>query len=233
MKAIILVGGMGKRLGNLTGFIPKPMLPVSGRPFLEIIIKQLKKAGIKDIILATGHRSRVVKSYFSDGKKMGVNIAYSEELKPRGTGGALMIASEKFKDSEFLALNGDSFFDLDIKAFLKFHIRYNALVSVALTKLHDVSRYGCVKVGKDGGIEAFCEKGIKGSGLINTGIYILNKGIFRDKKVPFSLEKDIIGSLSSNIKGFVSKGYFIDIGVPKDYLKSLRYPDPLKNKIVK
>ncbi|MCJ7509172.1 MAG: sugar phosphate nucleotidyltransferase, partial [candidate division Zixibacteria bacterium] len=115
MQALILCGGLGKRLRPLTRKIPKSMLPVAGKPFLEYLIKLLKQNGIKEIILCTGYLHNKLKDYFGDGEKFGVNIQYSREHFPLGTGGAIKNA-EKLIKSRFFVLNGDSYINLNLKS---------------------------------------------------------------------------------------------------------------------
>src|SRR3989304_3798957 len=113
MKAVILAGGEGTRLREIIKDVPKPMAPVGGRPFLEYLILQLARWDFRKIILSIGYRGSIIKSYFGNGEQCGVNIKYSEEYEPLGFGGALRKAAQMIEDEQFIAMNGDSFFDID------------------------------------------------------------------------------------------------------------------------
>ncbi len=113
-QALILAGGFGSRLKELVADRPKPMAPVCDRPFLEYLLCQLKKNGLSDIILSVGHLGHMVQQYFGNGERWGVRLTYSEETEPLGTAGAVKLAGAFIKDSDFVVLNGDSFFDIDL-----------------------------------------------------------------------------------------------------------------------
>ena len=121
MNAVILAGGFGLRLRDAIGDVPKPMACINGKPFLEYLIMQLSKWHLKDVIIAAGYKNEVISSYFGDGHRWGVNIGYSKETEPLGTGGALKKAASLFKDDDFIAMNGDSFLDLNFSQFISFH----------------------------------------------------------------------------------------------------------------
>jgi len=221
MKAIILAGGLGTRLRPVISDIPKPMAEVLGKPFLAWQIYQLKNFGIFDIVISIGHLGDKIKQYFQDGEKLGTRIKYAEEHQPLGTGGALRNASRYLTSEEkFLVVSGDTYLDLDFSDFLRFHDEKNSLITMALARRERLSKSGCVEINKENRIVKFVEKE-KGAGLINAGYLIFSSEVFdyMPKKDKFSLEYDLYPKLVKikRIFGYVTSGYFRDIGNPEDY----------------
>jgi NDP-sugar pyrophosphorylase family protein len=221
-QAIILAGGLGTRLGDITKNTPKPMLLVNGKPFLEYLILNLKYYGIYKIVLSTGYLAEKIFNHFGDGSSFGVEITYSEEENLLGTGGAVKLA-EPLLDDKFLVLNGDSFFDINYQIISRLLNTNDALVVMSLRRVNDISRYG--KVVLDGNkIKEFSEKNSKKiPGIVNGGVYAMNRNILNfipeDKS---SLEVDIFPKLvnSRMLVGYEFDGYFIDIGLPDDLNKA-------------
>ena len=219
-QAVILAGGLGTRLGELTRETPKPMLLVDGRPFAEYLVRNLKRQGIKKIIFSTGHYADQVINFFGDGSNYGVNISCIEEPEPLGTGGALKFLA-KHLDAEFFVINGDSLFDVNyIKLSNLLSKLPEALVAMALRYNLYSSRYGQV-ICNGILVTDFSEKGVKNSPtFINGGVYAMKKKVLdllpEDSS---SLEKDLFPkiALNSQLLGQKFDGYFIDIGVPNDF----------------
>jgi len=227
MKAIILAGGEGKRLRSVINDVPKPMAPINEKPFLEYLILQLRKQNLKDIIISTGYKGSIIKNYFQDGGNWDINIEYSEEDKPLGTGGALRKAGELIDDEQFIAMNGDSFFDIEFKQLISFHEEKQAVVTISLAYAETIERYGQVEIGNDGEITKFIEKGNSvSSGYINGGIYILTRELIN--KIPFgqvSLETEVLPNLiNRGLFGMKSKSFFVDIGKPEEYQRICKEP---------
>src|SRR3989344_6786845 len=134
MQAVILVGGKGKRLGTVLEKmdLPKPMVPVLGKPFLEYLLSMLKKKGIKSFIFCTGHQADKIKEYFEDGSRFDVDIKYSHEEYPLFSGGALKMAEELLED-DFLVINGDNYHDIDFSALFSFHKNSGSSITIATT----------------------------------------------------------------------------------------------------
>lgn len=216
--AIIIAGGFGTRLQNVVKDLPKPMAPINGKPFLEILINHLSKQGIKNFVLAIGYKADIIKTHFSKQ----TNISYSVETEPLGTGGCVKKALNLLSDKSVLVLNGDSFFDVDIQLLYKEHVKHNADMTLALKRIPNSGRYGTVKMDGDGKIIGFEEKSGVSTGLISAGVYILNKNIFDKEPEKFSIEKDFMAVNFNKLKfyGYPSDGYFIDIGIPEDYAKA-------------
>jgi len=214
-QALILAGGRGSRLGSLTQTLPKPMLQVAGKPLLEHLIFNLVRFGIPRIVLSIGYLHDVIESYFQDGRKLGVELEYSREATPLGTGGGLRNASHLLDDS-FLVLNGDTFFDcnyLDLARMLSPGIP----AVVALRRVLDVSRYGSVDV-EGGRVRFFLEKGRTGPGYISAGVYALTRAALEYLPRGFSsIETDLFPVLTARniLAAQVGSGFFIDIGLPE------------------
>ncbi|EAJ4679059.1 D-glycero-D-manno-heptose 1-phosphate guanosyltransferase [Campylobacter coli] len=219
MQAIILCGGLGTRLKSVIKDIPKPMAPINDKPFLEFIFEYLKKQGIKEVILAVSYKYEVIKEYFKD-EFLGIKIKYSIEKEPLGTGGAIKEAL-KFIKNEAYVLNGDTFFGIDLSK-LKLN---GSKICLALKQMNDFDRYGTVNVDEQGIVTSFEEKVFKKQGLINGGVYLLKKDIFNN----FSLERKFSFEefLQENYKTLkiqtqIFDDYFIDIGIPEDYIKFIK-----------
>ncbi|CAG9469726.1 nucleotidyltransferase family protein [Campylobacter upsaliensis] len=223
MEAIILCGGLGTRLRAVVKDVPKPMASVGGKPFLEFIFEFLKKQGVKSVVLAVSYKYEVIQEYFKD-SFLGIKIRYSIEKEPLGTGGAIKEALKLCEEEQIFVLNGDSIFEIDLK-----NLRLNgAKICLALKKMFDFERYGAVSIDESGEIVEFKEKSFCKEGLINGGIYLLKKDIFKDFELfgSFSFEE----FLSTNFKALKARAelfedYFIDIGIPQDYEKFSRLKD--------
>ncbi|OEW29312.1 D-glycero-D-manno-heptose 1-phosphate guanosyltransferase [Campylobacter jejuni] len=214
MQAIILCGGLGTRLKSITKDIPKPMAPINDKPFLEFIFGYLKKQGIKEIILAVSYKYEVIQEYFKN-EFLGIKIKYSIEKELLGTGGAIKEAL-KFIKNEAYILNGDTIFDIDLKKL----ILNDSKICIALKQMRNFDRYGTVNVDDQGIVTSFEEKVFKKQGLINGGIYLLAKDVFKDFALQekFSFEEFLQENYTKlKIRAGIFDDYFIDIGVPEDY----------------
>ncbi len=224
-EAIILAGGFGTRLQSVVSDVPKPMAPVNEQPFLNYVFSYLKHYGIKHVVLSTGYLSEKISNYYKD-EYLGITVSYTKEETPLGTGGGIRLALEKCKTKTVLVLNGDSFFDVNLNAYYNQHCTFHSNISLALRKVTNAARYGTLKLSNDPVIKAFKEKdGLDKEGLINGGVYLINRELYLDKTTPainFSIEKDFFEARLNeiNLLGFEHQGYFIDIGIPEDYLKA-------------
>lgn len=232
MKALILAGGLGTRLSGVIKDIPKPLAPIAGKPFLYYLIRQLSVHGFEDIVLSTGHLGEKIVEAFGDGQNLGVHIDYSKEDKPAGTGGAIKLAAPLLEGGGFFVLNGDSFLDVDLSELAEMHHNRAALITMALARVDDTSRYGCVSIEESERVTRFEEKGaVVGAGLINAGIYVLDQQIFEvipDEPRPVSLEREVFPRLlGESFYGHAVEGFFWDIGVPDDYATLSARPEPL------
>lgn len=235
--AIILVGGLGTRLGALSAGMPKPMLPVAGRPFVEYLVYQLSGSGIRRIILACGYRAEVVRAHFGDGRRWDVETVFSEEREPLGTGGALRLASELVEGERFLAMNGDSFLAIDPRAVAGEEPGVSASegpdvpASMALVNVADTSRYGKVERSPDGTVTRFAQGGRPGEpGVVNAGIYAFRRDamLLIPPGRPCSLEHEVLPRLAGRgLLGVPFDAFFVDIGLPDTYDQLRGHPEPL------
>jgi dTDP-glucose pyrophosphorylase/histidinol phosphatase-like enzyme len=218
-QAVILAGGKGTRLGAITQTIPKPMLPIAGdRPFLDYLLEMIERHGYHDILLLGGYLGEVLETAY-DGRRIGnAMIRVLREPAPLGTAGALTIARESL-DPRFLVMNGDAFFDINLRALEQASQQDGAMATLALRAVGDAARYGRV-IEEHGRVVAFLEKDLSrpGPGVINGGVYVLKREILdlvRD--LPCSLERDIFPALveRGQIRGREFDGYFLDIGLPE------------------
>lgn len=220
MKAIVLAGGMGTRLREAVRDVPKPMAPVGGKPFLEYLLRQLKRWDVKDVILSVGYKKEMVRTYFGTGAQFGMNIDYSEENEPLGTGGALRKAILRNNDPLYIVMNGDSYFNINFSDLTMYHASKPSMATMSLAFVKDKGRYGCVEIKDDGSIGTFQKKGSKGPGFINGGIYLIERDIVRfipDGKISFEGHVLPLIKKEKLLYGKVFDAFFLDIGLPADY----------------
>jgi D-glycero-alpha-D-manno-heptose 1-phosphate guanylyltransferase len=221
-EAVILAGGLGTRLRGVIEDLPKSMAPVSGLPLLTYILEQLSKASFSKAVLAVGYKNQSITSFYGDNYK-DIKLEYSVEDEPLGTGGALLKASSLITSDHFFVFNGDTVFCIDMDDFERFFGVLKPEMAVALKQMKNFDRYGSVNMEKER-IISFNEKKQCSEGLINGGIYILNRRWLRNNSPgeKYSFEKDIMEkrTVEDRISGYVSDGYFIDIGIPEDYARA-------------
>ncbi len=218
--ALVLAGGLGSRLRPVVGALPKVLAPVAGQPFLYHLLDYLHGQGLSDILLSTGYGAEQVMDYCQDGARWDVRVRYSREAEPLGTGGAIKHAEPLIASDPFLALNGDSLVRADLARLLGLHAERRARITMALVEVPDKGRFGSVVLAGDGAIAAFNEKGDRGVGLINAGIYVIDRGAL--DAIPagrsVSLEREVFpGFVGKGLYGAVVPGPFLDIGTPEDY----------------
>lgn len=227
-EAIILAGGLGTRLNSIVSDVPKPMAPIKGKPFLNYLLRYLEFYKVERVVLSLGHLHEVVSNHYGN-KFQTIQLEYAVETEKLGTGGALRFAAQRCIEPHVLALNGDSFFDVNLFDFIKFHLNNHSDFSLALRQVNNAARYGKIEVDENNRINKFTEKNEKNlihePGLINGGIYLFNIQTFL-KNTPndcaFSLEKEYFEKKPNNISllGLTFERYFIDIGIPTDYQKA-------------
>jgi D-glycero-D-manno-heptose 1,7-bisphosphate phosphatase len=217
LQAAILVGGRGTRLGSLTAATPKPMLSVAGKPMLEHLIVALVDQGVEQVVLLAGYLGEQLEALVDQSARLGADIICRVESEPAGTGGALLQASDILRD-DFLLLNGDSFFDVDIVDLIEAgRARTEAIGVLALRAMQDAGRYGSIVLEGERVVE-FAEKRV-GAGLINGGVYWLRRTVLDQiVNLPCSMEQEVFPVLARAGRLFARRydSFFIDIGIPED-----------------
>jgi len=220
VTALILAGGLGTRLQSALPNSPKVLAPVAGRPFLAYLMDQLIIAGFRNVILCTGYKGEQIRAAFGDQYKE-LNIQYSQEPEPLGTGGALRFALPLINTDSVLVTNGDSYVNCNLSDYIAWYFENDFQAALLLTYVPDTRRYGRVEVSKESRVLNFNEKGAgHGSGWINAGVYIFKRGLL--ELIPtgnfFSLEREFFPDLiGKGLYSFRSEGAFIDIGTPQSY----------------
>lgn len=213
---VILAGGLGTRLKSVSGEIPKPMVDISGQPFLYRLMTYLEAQGIKRIILSLSYKADYIIDRVVNDNPVSCEVDFIVEKEPLGTGGAIKYASTKVNTEKFIVLNGDTYCELDYSAFVQASLESELLISGV--EISDVSRYGSLDIGANSHVNAIVEKGRTGPGIINSGIYVVSKESINNFPLEkFSFESDFLTSFNGDFNAFVSSSYFIDIGVPEDY----------------
>src|ERR1700722_7833791 len=219
--AVILAGGAGLRLKSVTGETPKRMAKIGERPFLEILFHQLKRQGLVRIILSVGQKQQVIREHFGENTS-GLQLCYSLEPMPLGTGGALRQSVAHVVTKNFLALNGDSYTDVNLEQLMLAHLNSKADVTMAVIP-ESRSDAGSVVFDQDGKVTAFAEKQfVQGSSYLSAGIYMLNKVLVEEIEsgINISLEEHLFPrwlASGKHIHAFVSPARCIDIGTPERY----------------
>ncbi len=225
LDCIVLAGGLGTRLQSVVSEKPKCLADINGKPFLFYLAKQLQQFAIRKLIFSVGYKKEMIKDYVEKhAEEFPFEIIFAEEEEPLGTGGAVLNALQYSDTEDFLVMNGDTFFNVDLNDLYAFQKSKMADCTLALKPMQHTDRYGLVKINAADEIESFEEKKENTSGLINGGIYCVFRKTFEnipfEKK--FSFEKDFLEKFITerNMVGFVKNAYFIDIGVPDDYAKA-------------
>lgn len=226
MEVIILAGGLGTRLRSVVNEVPKCMAPVAGRPFLWYLLKYLARYNISRVVLSVGYLREAIFKWMEEVKgEFPFEFDYAIEEEPLGTGGGIRMALSKVKNDRAFVLNGDTFFEVKLDKLYDCHIVSKKSITLALKPMKDFERYGSVDLDKKTGtILSFNEKKYCKEGLINGGVYVVEKNAFCFDNFPskFSFETAILEPLCATNKllGVVMKGYFIDIGIPEDYQRA-------------
>ncbi len=215
-EAVILAGGFGTRLKEVSGGLPKPMVDVGGRPFLYRLMQRLEHFGCRRIILSLGYRADYVIKSIERDVPVRCEVDYVVEKEEMGTGGAIKLSAASVKSDKFVVLNGDSFSDIDYSDFFAASEKADLLISGVFVP--DVTRYGTLDIDDDGRVEHLVEKGRSGSGIINSGIYVVRTpDMLSFAKKIFSFEQDFVQNFDGSFYAYITDGYFVDIGIPDDY----------------
>jgi D-glycero-alpha-D-manno-heptose 1-phosphate guanylyltransferase len=234
MKAVLLVGGLGTRLRALVPNRPKPLARIGDTSFLALLLEQLRRENVRDVVLCTGYMAEQVEAEFGDGTRVGMNIVYSRETEPLGTAGALRLAQSHVAAETFIVMNGDSFVEVDFTRLRTFHQNKGGIATMVLSRVDNASRYGTVEIDDLHHVRNFAEKtGRDGPGLINAGVYICEPTLFQYlPEYSGSLERDVFPRLiGRGLFGLEQSGLFIDIGTPDDYLAAQHIRDRLRQTV--
>ena len=222
VTGVVLAGGFGTRLQKVVRDKPKALAEVSGRPFLSYLLETLQDAGIKRTVLCTGYLAGQIEEAFGYAFD-DMTLAYSRELTPLGTAGAVAYALPHIKTETALVANGDCFFEADLNQMLAWHESRRADATILLTKVNDVSRFGSVDTDASGAVRAFREKGGSGPGWINAGVYLLKRSMIETipKGRPVSIEKEVFPSwIDKGLCAWRGEGNFLDIGTAESYARA-------------
>ncbi len=222
MEAVVLAGGFGTRLRSVVPDLPKPMAPVAGRPFLEILLAMLAAKGVRLAVLSLGYQADVIVRHFG-GSFQGIELVHEIETEPLGTGGALKAALARCSGDAALVVNGDTFLDLELDA-LRSRWQAQRRPLIVGRELPDTARFGRLST-RGSVLLGFAERGAGGPGVINMGHYVLPTDLFKPYPAlprSFSFEADFLAPHAAELafEVFVTQGLFIDIGVPEDYRRA-------------
>src|SRR2546429_3394414 len=227
MKAVVMAGGEGSRLRPLTSSLPKPLVPVAGRPIMEHILLHLRRHQLRDVVATVQYIGASIRNYFGDGSEQGVALTYSVEDSPLGTAGSVMLARQQLNEP-FVVISGDSLTDIDLGAAARFHRERKAIATIVLKPVPNPLEYGVVVVDEGGAVQRFIEKPSWGeviSDLANTGIYILDPSVFdffRPGEVT-DWSGDVFPKLlkeGEHVFGWIADGYWEDVGSHSAYMKA-------------
>jgi NDP-mannose synthase len=221
MKAVVLAGGKGTRLEPYTTILPKPLMPIDNMPILEVLLRQMKRAGISHVVLTVGHLASLLRAYFGDGAQWGLDISYSQEQTPLGTAGP--IALVKGLDKTFLVTNGDVLTTLDIKKLIAFHKQKGGIATIAAHRRQVKIDLGVIQLDGEDRVSGYIEKPTTDY-TVSMGIYIFEPRVLEYIPVGEYLDfPDLILKLIASgekVSGFAFDGYWMDLGRPDDYAQA-------------
>jgi len=221
MKAVVLAGGKGTRLAPYTQILPKPLMPIGDMPILEVLLRQMKHAGIDDVVLTVGHLANLLRTFFADGAQWGLNISYSYEQIPLGTAGPLSLIEGL--DSTFIVTNGDVLTTLDLKDLLAFHKSQGGIATIAVHQRQVKIDLGVVQLNGNNSINGYIEKPVYDY-TVSMGVYVFEPAVM--KFIPFNMYLDfpdlVLKLIASGEKvvGYTFDGYWMDLGRPDDYAQA-------------
>lgn len=221
MKAVILAGGQGTRLAPYTQILPKPLMPIGDRPILEVLLRQMKRAGITEVILTVGYLAELLRAFFKDGSELGMKITYSREEKPLGTAGPLSLIQGL--DSTFLVANGDVLTTLDLNALLQFHHEHKGIATIAVHQRQVKIDLGVIEWNGRHRISGYREKPIL-EYTVSMGIYVFEPRVL--SYIPYNTYLDfpdlVLKMIEAGevVNGYKFDGYWMDLGRPEDYAKA-------------
>ncbi len=231
MIAVLLAGGKGTRLAPFTISLPKPLMPVGNRPILEILIKQLKDAGVTKVVICVGYLESLIRSYFGDGSKFGVEIIYSSETEPLGTAGPMKLIESYLTDS-FFFMNGDLFTDINLEEMFRFHKDNKAVATIGLTRRTVDIDFGVIKIDQTNEFTEWKEKPTL-EYLVSMGIYVFEPAVLKYLPDGYFNVPDLMIKLheaKESVKGYQYKGNWLDIGRLEDYQRACQQMEEIEKK---
>ncbi len=232
-RAIILAGGKGTRLRPYTVVLPKPLMPISEYPILEIIVRQLAKTRFNEITIAVNHQADIIKAYFGDGSKWGININYSLEKIPLSTMGPLRLIKDL--PDNFLIMNGDILTDLNFSDLFEYHLERRNIFTISSCKRKHKADFGVLEVNKNNELISFKEKPVV-EYSVSMGVYCANKEIIKiiPENVEYGFDDLMIKLIELNkpveVKRF--EGYWLDIGRRDDYMKAIDEFETIRKRVL-
>lgn len=221
MKAVVLAGGKGTRLAPYTRILPKPLMPIGDMPILEVLLRQMKRAGIEDVVLTVGHLAHLLKTFFADGEQLGIRISYSYEDCPLGTAGPLSLIQGL--DSTFLVTNGDVLTTLDLSSLLAFHKSQGGIATIAVHQRQVKIDLGVVQWNAHNTLSGYIEKPTYDY-TVSMGIYVFEPRVM--EYIPHNLYLDFpdlvlkMIAAGETVSGYTFDGYWMDLGRPDDYAQA-------------
>ena len=234
MKAVVLAGGKGTRLEPYTTILPKPLMPIGDMPILEIILQQMKKAGISEVILTVGHLAELLRAFFKDGERFGLKIEYSVEEIPLGTAGPLSLVASSLGET-FIVANGDVLTTLDLRDLVSSHRQSGAIATIASHARRVDIDLGVLQVDGSNELIGYVEKPTFDY-LVSMGIYVFEPEVLQF--IPYNnyldfpeLVLNLIGN-GERVKSYCFDGYWQDLGIPDDYKQAVQEFDRLRPQIL-
>lgn len=233
MKAVILAGGKGTRLSPYTKVLPKPLMPIGDMPILEVILRQIKLAGIDDVVLTVGHLSELLRTFFQDGSRLGLNISYNYEDSPLGTAGPIAFVPNL--EDTFLVMNGDVLSTIPLKGLIEFHKTNNAIATIATHHRRVKVDLGVIQWDGDARVTGYIEKPTYDYS-VSMGIYVFEPTVLnyipRGEYYDFpDLVKKLIG-VGEKVIGYRFDGYWQDLGRPDDYESAAQDFDQMRSQFL-
>ena len=233
MKAVILAGGKGTRLSPYTKVLPKPLMPIGDMPILEVILRQIKLAGIDDVVLTVGHLSELLRTFFQDGSRLGLNISYNYEDSPLGTAGPIAFVPNL--EETFLVMNGDVLSTLPLRELLQFHKANNAIATIATHHRRVKVDLGVIQWDGDARVTGYIEKPTYDYS-VSMGIYVFEPNVLsyipKGEYYDFpDLVKKLIG-VGEKVVGYRFDGYWQDLGRPDDYESAAQDFDQMRSQFL-
>ena len=221
-RAIVLAGGRGTRLRPYTVVLPKPLMPIGDYPILEVIVRQLARAGFGRITLAVNHQAELIKAFFGDGSKWNLQIDYSLEQLPLGTMGPLKLIGDLPDD--FLVMNGDILTDLDFGAFHDGHVAEHRLFTISSHVRQQMVDYGVLEIDATSSLVGFLEKP-RSEYLVSMGVYMVSRRVLEHIPAgqPYGFDNLMLDLMRAgkSVRAQRFDGYWLDIGRPEDYMQAI------------